>query len=192
MSNDIKTKWNARHAAASGGDEPVAVLKDYAYLLPATGRALDLACGRGRNALFLAQQGLQVDAWDIAEVAIEQLAAIAQEQQLPITAEVRDVVEQPLPGETYDVVLVSYFLERELARPLIQALKPNGLLFYQTFSRARVDDTGPGNPAFRLAPNELLQLFAPLQVLVYHDEDVVGDTRRGVRNVAQLVARKPA
>ncbi|MFU8833506.1 MAG: SAM-dependent methyltransferase, partial [Wenzhouxiangella sp.] len=65
-----------------------------------------------------------------------------------------------------------------------------GLLFYETFTREKVDDAGPSNPDFLLAPNELLHLFSPLRLLAYREEGVVGDAGRGLRNVAYLVGRR--
>jgi tellurite methyltransferase len=92
--------------------------------------------------------------------------------------------------ESYDVIVVSYFLERKLAPALIRALQPGGLLFYQTHIRDKVDDSGPANEAFLLARNELLSLFSDLTVLVYREEGRVGDIRRGFRNRAMLVGMK--
>ena len=102
----------------------------------------------------------------------------------------RDVVQQlPAPHSFY-VILVSFFLERELVPALIAALRPGGLLFYQTFSRVAVSDCGPSNPAYRLDDNELLQLFRPLRVRFYREEARLGDVTRGYRDVAMLVAEK--
>ncbi|MEW8205094.1 MAG: SAM-dependent methyltransferase, partial [Candidatus Thiodiazotropha taylori] len=83
-----------------------------------------------------------------------------------------------------------YFLERSLIPTLIQALKPGGLVFYQTFTRQAVSSEGPQNPAFRLADQELLQLFSQLHVRVYREEGRLGDLSLGSRDVAMLVAQK--
>lgn len=96
----------------------------------------------------------------------------------------------PGPG-SFDLILVSYFLERALAPAIIQALRPGGLLFFETFCVDAVSDSGPSNPAFRLGRNELLALFRPLEVVFYREEGRIGETRLGVRDIAQLVARKP-
>ena len=88
------------------------------------------------------------------------------------------------------MISVSYYLERALAPALSAALRPGGLLFYETFSRDAVSDGGPSNPAFRLAPNELLQLFGDLRVISYRELSTLGDTREGERDVAMLVAQK--
>jgi SAM-dependent methyltransferase len=167
------------------------VLWENQHLLPATGRALDLACGAGGNALLLAVHGLETWAWDIADVAVACVQAVAQQQGVVLHTEVRDVVAYPPLPESFDVIVVSRFLERCLAPALIDALTPEGLLFYQTFTQVTVGAVwGPTNPAYRLAPQELLTLFQPLRVVVYREEGRVGDMRRGFRNEAMLVAQK--
>jgi len=184
-------KWNQRHRAARDTGRVAHVLQEYPHLLPPCGRALDLASGRGANALRLAACGLEVSAWDISPVAIDRLKAEALERGFDINAEVRDVIACPPPENTYDVILVSYFLERSLAPAIIDALRPGGLLYYQTFTRLSVSTCGPSNPAYRLADNELLGLFGALRVRCYREEAALGDTSRGVRDIAMLVAQKP-
>ena len=191
MSDDeLRLKWDGRYADAVGEGVPIEVLVNNAHLLPASGLALDLACGLGGNALFMARRGLQTTAWDLSPVAIANLQSAA--GGLPIRAEVRDVtVLPPSPGQ-FDVVCVGHFLDRELCPHIAAALRPGGLLFYQTFTRERVDDSGPGSERFRLASNELLDLFPGLIVRVYRDEGRCGDITRGWRNRAQLIAQRPA
>ena len=184
-------KWDRRYREA--GDEvpaPAAVLVDNAHLLPPAGRALDLACGLGGNARWLAERGLEVSAWDFSPVAIKRLATQADRQGLELDAKARDVCDQPPAPASFDVIVVAHFLERSLASHLVQALRPDGLLFYETFTRERVGEGGPGNPDFLLGPNELLGLFRPLHLLAYREEGRVGDTRRGFRDKAWLVAQK--
>lgn len=188
----MTSDWDARYRDRSPAEaEPAAVLADNPHLLPAGGMALDVACGLGGNAIFLARSGIETAAWDSSETAIAKLAAFAREQGLPLTTQVRDVVAAPPEAAGYDVIAVSRFLERALVPALIAALRPGGVLFYQTFNRSRVSDRGPGSDRFRLADNELLELFAPLRVRVYREEDRVGDLARGRRDEAQLVAHKP-
>jgi SAM-dependent methyltransferase len=141
--------------------------------------------------VFVARAGLKTFAWDSSPAAVDKLAAWSRDNLLPITAEVRDVVAAPPEAGRFDVITVSRFLERQLAPALIAALRPGGVLFYQTFTRTRVSDRGPGSDRLRLADNELLALFAPLRLLVYREEGRVGDLGRGLRDQAQLVAHKP-
>ena len=187
---NTKEKWNERYRAATGERQAARVLNENLHLLPENGRALDLACGLGGNAILLAQQGLTVDAWDIADVPIASLQDVAHDRQFSIQAEVRDVEANPPAPETFDVIVVSYFLDRDLIPALIRALKPGGLIYYQTFTRQRVSDRGPQRAEFRLADQELLQLFAGLQVLLYREEGCVGDVQKGFRDEAMLIGRK--
>jgi len=185
-----KAKWNERYRAATGERQASRVLKENLHLLPDHGRALDLACGLGANAMLLAQQGLQVDAWDIADVAIATLQDAALKRRLSIQAEVRDVVAHPPEPETVDVIVVSYFLDRNIIPALVAALKPGGLIYYQTFTRQRVSDRGPQRAKFRLADQELLHLFSGLQVLFYREEGRIGDVHKGLRDEAMFIGRK--
>jgi len=190
MSDDMRAKWDARYRDAGGRGQPASVLAENTHLLPERGRALDMACGLGSNALLLAERGLSVEAWDLSPVAIERLNADGGERGLPLQASVRDVVAEPPPPGGFDVIVVAHFLERGLCPAISAALRPGGLLFYQTFTRARVTDTGPGNPAFRLDHNELLHLFADLSLVVYREEARIGKLTRGFRDQAMLVAQK--
>lgn len=191
MTSDLQKKWDRRYRQSST-DEPVAarVLRENRHLLPAVGDALDLACGRGGNALLLAEAGLRVQAWDISPVAVEALQTRAIAERLALQAEVRDVLIKPPPPTSFDVIVVSHFLERTLAESLCEALRPGGLLFYQTFVRDKVDPRGPSKPEYLLAENELLSLFAALRLRVYREEGRLGDTTQGLRNEALYVGQK--
>ncbi len=189
MSPDVD-KWDARYRDTAE-TPPARVLIENAHLLPPRGRALDLACGLGANALVLAGRGLETFAWDSSAVAIERLRDLARVRGVRVHASVRDVVKQPPAPRDFDVIIVSHFLDRSLTGHLIAALRPHGLLYYQTFTRTRIGDEGPRNPAYLLEDGELLTLFAPLQPLVYREEGLVGDTGSGFRGQAMLVARKP-
>ena len=185
-----RAKWDARYRDCDKVPEPALVLSDYRHLLPASGRALDLACGLGGNALLLAAHGLEIHAWDISPVAVERLKQEAASRGLPVRTESRDVVAMPPEPVSFDVIVVSRFLERDLVPSLVQALRTDGLIYYQTFTAARVGDTGPTNPAFRLADNELLALFSSLRLLVYREESLAGDLTKGLRGEAMLVAQQ--
>lgn len=185
----VREKWNRRHAVTKGKPQAARVLRENRHLLPVTGDALDLACGLGGNALLLAEAGLNVQAWDVSSVAIESLQSRALAAGLRLQAEIRDVDVQPPEADAFDVIVVSYFLSRELAPALCAALRPGGLLFYQTFVQDKVSSQGPTNPDFLLSENELLALFAPLRPRVYREEGVLGDITQGLRNEALFVGQ---
>lgn len=190
MSEMMNKKWNQRYAQAAFHPQAAMVLEKYTYLLPQKGRALDLACGTGGNALLLAGRGLETCAWDISDVAINQLVH-AENRPEHLQAEVRDVERHPPEPNRFDVIVVSYFLSRPLMTALVSALRPEGLLFYQTFTEQRIPGAaGPSNPDFLLKPNELLHAFLHLQTLVYQEEGLTGDLDQGVRNIALYVGKK--
>ena len=190
MSSDTD-KWDARYRQARESS-PAQVLLDNRHLLPASGTALDVACGVGANALLLAEHGLTTHAWDSSSVAIDKLRGRAQAHGVSVEAAVRDVIAHPPGSESFDIIVVTRFLERGLVPQLTRALRVDGLLFYQTFTRTRVSDVGPNNPDYGLADGELLVMFSALQVLVYREEGKVGDISRGFRDEAMMVARKRA
>lgn len=190
VSDERQDRWQRRYQqAVATSVSACGVLAENAFLLPKQGRALDLACGRGGNALLLARQGLDVEAWDYAPAAIEALRRQARSEALSLDAVLRDVEQEPPGPASFDVITVSYFLERAIVPGLVRALRPGGLIFYETWLGEAIDDSGPGNPDFRLGVNELLDLFGELQLLFYQEHARVGDHSQGLRNIARLVAR---
>ena len=187
---DIQVKWDEIYLRRENDPTPSIVLQQNSYLLPENGVALDLACGQGGNALLMAEAGLDVQAWDISPVAVEQLQNSAKLKGLNVTAQVRDVTESPPAVNSVDVLVVSFFLERKLCPALFAAIKPGGLLFYQTYCQQKVSQQGPTNPEYLLSDNELLQLFPQMKVRVYREEALLGKHHVGLRNQAILVAQK--
>lgn len=189
--DSIKDKWNRRYRMrGESSARASAVVSENLHLLPKSGRALDLACGLGGNALLLARLGFEAHAWDISEEAIDRLDQEAMQAGLEIHTFVRDVTAGSFGLDRFDVVVTSHFLDRQLCPRIVACLRPGGLLFYQTFIKDRVSDRGPGNDRFRLADNELLRLFSEMRLLVYREEGSIGDTGRGFRDEAMLVAQK--
>lgn len=195
-----KEKWNQRYHSdkfysLTREPSPSKVLLDFQHLLPIAGpdtvTCLDLACGLGGNALFLASHGFETHAWDISDVAIDKLNQWVIDKKLKLHTQVRDVLLQPPLENQFDVIVVSRFLERSLCADLMAALTAGGLLYYQTFVQDKVDSVGPENPQFLLQQGELLHLFSELNVLAYRDEGSQGDVQSGFRNEALLVAQKP-
>ena len=191
MNKTDQTKWDQIYTNGNENPaKPCRALSSHSHLLPAGGAALDLACGRGGNALYLAARGFATHAWDISPVAVKALSDGARRKGLPLAAQQRDVSADPPESETFDIIVVSRFLDRAIAPAICGALRQHGLLFYQTFIREKTTDTGPNNPAYRLGANELLRLFQSLHIIYYHEEGATGDTGQGFRNEAMLVAQK--
>jgi 2-polyprenyl-3-methyl-5-hydroxy-6-metoxy-1,4-benzoquinol methylase len=155
--------------------------------LPSAGTALDVACGRGRNSFWLAERGLVVDAVDRDATAIAAVADEATARGLAVSAEVKDLeVSSPDLGDArYDVILVVHYLHRLLFPHLLAALRPRGVLIYETFTRAQARRGKPNNPDFLLDPGELRARTMGLTLLADREGTFGG------REVASVVARKP-
>lgn len=188
--SDPQDKWDRIYAACNQAADASEVLSIHSHLLPPQGKALDLACGLGGNALLLAEHGLTVDAWDISPVALSRLQMQAEQSRLQIALRKVDIRPGELPQNQYDVIVISRFLDRSLCNAIMAALKTEGLLFYQTFTRTKLDRQGPGNPAYLLDCNELLQLFSPLNLVFYQEYARIGDLRQGNRNEACYIGQK--
>jgi tellurite methyltransferase len=189
-----RERWNERRAA--GGfepfpDAPAPWLVEHAALLGGGGRALDVACGDGRNARALARLGYEVDAVDVSDVTIDALRAAAAELAPGVHPRVLDLEREPLAREAYDVVVNFNYLQRDLFGALEAALRPGGWLLFETFGPAHLEELGRRvNPKYVLAPNELLRAFPGLRVRAYRDG--VAEHPGGPRGVASLLAQRPA
>ncbi|MDH5424351.1 MAG: methyltransferase domain-containing protein [Gammaproteobacteria bacterium] len=183
--------WNQRYQQKQVDEQlPAPVLTLNQKLLPAKGSVLDLACGLGGNAIFLAKLGYEVSALDYSAIALEKLALYAQQNRLSIKPRLLDLQSQSLEPAQYDVVVVSYYLQRDLFPVIFDQLKTGGLLFYQTFGVAADNASGPKNPAFRLSKGELLSLCTNHSVLFYREDQgcCIGD--ECFNNDAMIVVRK--
>ena len=167
------------------GAEPSRWLVSHRALLPASGDALDVASGRGRNALWLVRQGFRTTAIDRNEAAIADLQAQARRESLPVLGLVMDLeaAEAPRLG-AFDVIVVTHYLHRPLFPSLLAALRPGGTLVYETFTTAQAARGKPTNPAFLLEPGELRRLVTPLDIRAWREGDYEG------RCVASIVAMK--
>ena len=134
------------------------------------GRALDLACGTGRNALRLAEQGFEVTAMDVSVVAIDRARATAAERGLDVDWQVADLDEAELGGP-WDLVTVFRYRNPGLWPRIADALAPNGWVLVEHHLSTPLDAGGPSTDDFRLAPQELLAAFGHLRVV--HYEEVV-------------------
>ena len=191
MELDENASWNKKYSEGSHGslDPDQFLLSAYDEFLFGTspGLALDVAGGVGRHSIWLAQRGWRVKLLDISEVGIQKAQENAQSTNTSssILTEVLDLnVVQDLGREQYDLVLVFFFLQRELFPAVISALKPGGFLIYKTYTTEQKNFAGgPSHPLFLLEPNELLHAFSSMRVLHYHETVQQ-------RGVAELVARK--
>ena len=184
---DDRTYWETKYRSREQifKPKPVPFLRKHIRLLP-RGRALDLAMGEGRNAIFLAQQGFTVDGCDISEIAMRRCLARAREVGVRVRGFVVDLTTYTIPGNTYDVILCFYYLERSLIPQIRQGLRPGGMVVYETFTIEQMQYWQPRNPAYLLQPNELLHFFQDFRILIYRELDYTGQ-----KAIASLIAQKP-
>jgi rhodanese-related sulfurtransferase len=177
------------HAAPSAQEfpGPSSWFLENADLLPRGGRALDVACGRGRHALLLAAAGFSVDAVDLEPARTGSLAVTAANLELPVQVRYMDLEaadDVDLGHDLYELILVTRYLHRPLFPALANALKPGGLLLYETFTLAQAQNGHPTNPDFLLVPGELSRLVAPLRVVRQREGEADG------AQLAAVAARK--
>lgn len=186
---DDRAYWNERYRGNefSLPREPAPLVAQCADWLP-SGRALDVATGRGRNALFLAERGHEVDAVDVSDVALAQASERAAERGLSVDWIQADLDTYCLPEATYDVVVVTFFHALDRLPDLKEALAPGGVLLYEGHLRADPPaERGPGTDRYRFRSNDLLRACLDLTVLHYRERTRTEDGRRST--VVSLAAR---
>lgn len=183
-----KEFWNKRYRTEAYiyGREPVEFLKEHVNIL-LKGRVLDIAMGEGRNAIFLAKNGFDVDGCDISEVAIKKAQELAEENGVRICTFVADLELYKLPKGVYDTVVCFYYLQRGLIPDMKDALKPGGVIMYETYTMENIERgfEGPKNKEYLLKSNELLNLFADFKIIYYRE--LIVDNKKAI---ASLIARK--
>jgi SAM-dependent methyltransferase len=190
---DAAKEWDERYRQGQGmPEEPSALLVENRALLlalPRKGRALDIAMGSGRNALYLASLGFRVTGVDVSRVAVALCREKADRLGLAVEAVVADLEDYRLPLDRYDLIINFHYLQRSLTGPIVQALKRGGVLVFESFTIDQLQYSyGPKDPAFLLLPGELREMFAGLETLLYYEGVIEGD--RGPKAVAQLIGRK--
>lgn len=186
-----RQRWDRRYAESDRlhDPEPSSFLRSSLPRLP-PGRALVLAMGEGRNAVFLARHGYRVTGVDVSPVAVFRALRFARAAGVGLGAVVADLECFELGRERWDVITNFRFLDRPLFPRIVRALRPGGVFVLEHFSAAHpsVSEFGPRDPAHLLAPDEVLTLVAPLEVLLH--EEGTWDLRRGPAGLVRLLARK--
>ncbi|MBI2265431.1 MAG: class I SAM-dependent methyltransferase [Armatimonadetes bacterium] len=180
-SEEDRKRWDVKYSTPDYifGTAPVKFLKDHIRSLPG-GRALDVAMGEGRNAVYLAQMGYEVDGIDISKPAVEKAVARAKSLKVRINGIVADLEDYKIPPRTYNVIAVFYYLQRSLIPQIMEGLKPGGVVIYETYT---VDylKKGAMKREYLLEHNELPRLFPGFEILYYKED----------KATAGLIARKP-
>ena len=182
VSEEDRRRWDERYAA--GGTAPVddygapPIFAEYEHLFPTKGDVLELACGRGRGAVWLAGRGMDYLGVDVSPVAIDLARQLVAAQGVADRCrfEVHDLDRGLPPGPQVDLLLCYLFRDPTLDQAMVDRLKPGGLLATAVLSEV---DAGPGR--FRASPGELRDAFDILEILA----DGEGD------GMAWLIGRKP-
>lgn len=188
MSAGDAARWDARYADDDAWVEPATSFVELADGL-AAGRALDVAGGAGRHALWLAAHGWEVTLVDVSPVGVAQARRRAQQAGLDITAEVRDLAVEPVPTGPFDLVVVVAFLDRAVLAQVPDVLAVGGrlLMVHPTISNLERHDRPPRR--FLLEPGELAAIAGDLGLEIeVSDEGWSADDR----HEARLLARRPA
>jgi tellurite methyltransferase len=180
-----RVKWNEKHRSADSEGLPSALVTRFAPWARRE-RALDIAAGSGRHALFLSGLGFTVDAVDISEIGLGKIT------HPKINRICSDLDTYDIAPGTYDLIVNVNFLLRRLFPLIVEGLRPGGILIFETFI---VGHPPPAGKSYRreylLRENELLRTFLPLQI-VYYREWCHHDQRDDDVRTAGLVGIKPA
>jgi SAM-dependent methyltransferase len=178
-----KERWNHKYEKFPMPSHVSKIVKRH-FVHAKVGRALDIASGPGRNAMFLAEQGFNVDAVDISDTALSYLEGVKNVRTICADLDTYTL-------ETgYDLIVNCNFLDRSLVPQMKQALNGDGVILFETFVETEGEGYHmPSNPAYHLHVNELLELFRDFEIICY--EEKVDINLRGEKiKVASLVARK--
>ena len=181
-----KIRWNKKYATEKYlfGQEAIPFLQDHVDLLP-KGQVLDLAMGEGRNGIYLATQGFDVTGVDVSDEGLKKAQALATKHRVTITTVVADLETYKIPANTFDVIICSYYLQRDLFPQIAEALKPSGIALIETYTVDHLQYHPGFNKAYLLEPNELLTMLPGLRVLRYQEVDT------GQAAFASILAQKP-
>ena len=177
MTEADREKWDRKYAEGSYRSRtyPSPFLVERLAELPKGGRALDLACGAGRNALCLAEAGYEVEAVDISGVAVERARATARERGLDVDWRVADLDGYAPPPGRFDLITVIRYTNRAMMERLPEGLVEGGMLLVEHHLLTSEPVAGPSSRDFRLAPNELIDLFHGRLRILFHEERIAPD-----------------
>ena len=190
MSEDEKNTWEKKYSGNGyePRETPSALLTEWVDDRR-PGTALDLACGTGRNSLYLAEKGYDVTAIDISPRAIAMAERIAREKGLKINWIVADLDNYPMQGQ-YDLIVISFFrVSRKMVFPIVDALKSGGTLLCENHMLPPSSADEDQKHRFHLKPGELREFFQGLKVICYEERRVNGEGDHPSHH-ASLVAQK--
>lgn len=188
MSRKDRDRWEKRYAAGNphAAFTPDPLLTQQRHLLSGRGWALDLACGVGQNAIYLAEQGYDVLAVDTSLTALRYCRAATAGKRLPLHLVAADLDQFQPPADFFALVIVFRFFDPRLIPAIRQAVEPGGLVIYQTFNLNRLRSTPHMNPHYLLEPGELKHLFGDFESIASNDAPDIRE------ELSYWVGRRPA
>ncbi len=185
MSADDRQRWNARYRDGNHATTtPSELLTSAAYLLPASGRALDLAGGAGRHASWLARRGMRVTLADVSDVGLEIASRRAMGEGVPLEVLQVDLEESPPPAGPWDLIVLFHYLHRPLFADMPILLAPGGVLFFVQPTVKNLERHSKPSRSYLLEEGEAPRLVEGLEILCYQE----GWLAEG-RHEALLIAR---
>ena len=181
--DDDRARWNHRHSGSGVGD-PSPFLLDAADLLPESGRALDVAGGTGRHALWLARRGLDVTLVDVSDVALATASREASRLGVTLTPVCVDLRVRPIPPGPWDVILVFHYLQIPLLTDLADSLAPGGFLVCEIATVRNLQRHARPPRRFLLSEGRLPALTGGLETVMW-SEGWTGDDRHLARYVGR-------
>ncbi|MDE1045731.1 MAG: class I SAM-dependent methyltransferase [Nitrospinaceae bacterium] len=180
-----KDRWNSKYETEVYlfGEKPIPFLVDNVHLLP-KGKVLDIAMGEGRNGVYLATQGFEVLGLDISEKGLEKAHNLAKKNKVTIETKVVDLESFTLEPNSYDVILCTYYMQKDLFKQFQSALKPGGMIVVETYNVDYLKYV-QFSRKWALDTNEMLDIFKGLRVIRYQDYD------DGKEAYSSIIAQKP-
>ena len=181
-----QSRWDSKFDSETFlyGKKPIPFLEKNVHLLP-KGKVLDLAMGEGRNGVFLATRGFKVLGLDISEKGLQKAHRLAASMNVEIETRVVDLESHTLEKNAYDVILCTYYMQRDLFLQFKDALKPGGMVVVETYNEDDVAKYGNISKKWALGKNELLQTFKEFRIIRYQAYD------SGIEAYSSIIAQKP-
>lgn len=187
-SEEDRSRWDKLFSTHTYifGKEPALFLRDNIDKLP-VGKALDIAMGEGRNAVYLAKKGFHVDGVDISEVALRKAKRLAKENHVVINTINADLNHYTVKPDQYDLIVNINYLQRSLIPEIKRGLKKGGVVVYETYTLDHLKNPQGQNMRrdYLLGRGELREYFKDFQIILYRE------TNDGKEALASLIAKKP-
>ena len=180
-----KSRWDKHYDIDEFlfGTQPIQFLKENIHLLP-KGRALDLAMGEGRNGVYLATQGFDVLGLDISPLGLNKAHKLAKHHSVTIETQLVDLENHQLQKNAFDLILCTYYMQRDLFDQAKEALKPGGMILIETYNIDYLRYAS-FSKKYLLENNELLRIFKDFKIIRYQAFD------DGKEAYSSIIAQKP-